>query len=192
MPDLILASTSPYRRSLLERLGVPFRCVAPLIDEKDWKDAGLAPRELAPRLAEAKALSIAKQEPHATILGADQVVGIDGHAYGKPGGIDRAVEQLLALAGRSHELITSMAFWHAGKLLSHTDVTRLQMRSLTRAEAERYVAADDPIDCAGAYKIESRGIALFERIESADHTAITGLPLIAATRILRGLGFAIP
>jgi septum formation protein len=192
VPDLILASTSPYRRALLERLGVPFRCVSPLVDEAEWKLAGLAPRALATSLARAKALSVAEKEPDATIVGSDQVVAIDGSVYGKPGSRERAVEQLVALSGRSHELITAAAVWHGGKLMEHTDVTVLHMRPLARAEAERYVAADLPLDCAGAYKLESRGIALFERMESCDHTAVTGLPLIALTTILRGLGFAIP
>ena len=103
-----------------------------------------------------------------------------------------AIDQLLHMSGRSHRLITAMTLCHAGQVWQHTDITTLHMRSLDRAAIERYVAADQPLDCAGAYKLEAQGIALFERIESADHSAITGLPLIALVSRLRELGVAIP
>ena len=102
------------------------------------------------------------------------------------------MNQLRAMSGKSHELITSIAVWNGGRLIAHTDVTTLTMRRLTRGEVERYVEADSPLDCAGSYKLEARGIALFERIDSSDHSAVTGLPLIALTTILRGLGYPIP
>jgi septum formation protein len=194
VPELVLASTSPYRRALVERLGVPFRCRAPLVDEEALKlrEPGLDPRALAERLARAKAESLTGEEPGAVVIGSDQLVAFEGRVFGKPGDPDRAVEQLLAFAGRPHELITALAVWHEGRAVEHTDVTTLWMRPLTRPEADRYVAHDRPLDCAGAYKLESRGITLFERIDSRDHTAVTGLPLIALTTILRGLGFVIP
>jgi septum formation protein len=96
------------------------------------------------------------------------------------------------MAGKEHELITALAVWQHGRLIAHTDVARLRLRTLGDDEIARYVAADHPLDCAGAYKLESRGIVLFDRIVAEDHTAITGLPLIALTTILRDLGFAIP
>jgi septum formation protein len=192
VPELVLASTSAYRRALLARLGLPFRCRAPVVDEDTLKNAGLAPRELAERLARAKAQSLAASEPGAVLLGGDQVVAFGGRAFGKPGDEARAVDQLLAMAGAPHELITSIAVLHPGGLVEHTDVTTLWMRPLTRSEAVRYVRADRPTDCAGAYKLEERGITLFHRVDSADHTAVTGLPLIALTTILRGLGFVVP
>ena len=192
MPDLVLASTSPYRRSLLKRLGVPFHCVAPRVDEEALKDPSLPPRALAMLLARAKAESLSTSQPGAVILGSDQLVAFQGLVFGKPGDAGRAVEQLMAMAGHTHELITAVAVRHPAGLVEHTDVTTLWMRPLGRDEVERYVAADRPFDCAGSYKLEERGIALFERIESADHTAITGLPLIAVTTILRGLGFGVP
>ena len=192
MTDLILASTSRYRKALLERLGVPFRCLDPRVDEESFKMLGLEPRELAERLALAKARRLAEEEPEATIIGCDQLVAFEGQVFGKPGSIANAIEQLSSMAGRTHELITALAVWHEGQALTHTDVTRLSMRPLQRDEIERYVAADRPIDCAGAYKLEERGISLFDRIESSDHTAITGLPLIALTSILRTLGYPIP
>jgi septum formation protein len=192
MPDLILGSTSRYRRALLERLRLPFRCLAPLCDEEALKRPGLAPQALAEMLAEAKGASVAAVEPAAVVIGSDQVATIDGAILGKPGTPARAVEQLERLSGREHQLITAVVVIAGGTVHRHTDITRLTMRRLDRAALERYVAADEPLDCAGSYKLEQQGIALFARIDSADHTAITGLPLIALTRLLGGLGFAIP
>ena len=192
MPELVLASTSIHRRTLLERLGVPFRSRRPLVDEEVIRDDSLSPRNLAQFLARAKALSVAAVEPHAVVLGGDQVVAFGGRVHGKPGTVVGAVEQLLELAGNSHQLVTAIAVCHQGQVVDYDDVTTLWMRPLTRPEAERYVLADQPLDCAGSYKIEQRGITLFERIESSDHTAITGIPMIALTTILRGLGFSIP
>ncbi len=190
--DLVLASTSRYRRELLERLGVPFRCRAPRVDEELWKADAADPRVVAEELAIAKALSLCDEEPDATLIGCDQLVSFDGRIFGKPASDEGAMEQLSALAGRSHELITALAIWHDGRISRHTDVTTLRMRSLDRAAIGRYVAADRPIDCAGSYRLEARGIALFEAIDSDDHSAITGLPLIALTTILRQIGFVIP
>lgn len=193
-PGLVLASTSAYRRALLERLGVPFRCRAPLCDEaalqREWPH--LEPRPFAERLAMAKASSLAPEEPGSAIIGCDQVVSFEGRIFGKPGTAGRAMDQLAMLSGRTHELITAMVVLRGLEVYRHTDVTRLRMRTLPRGAIERYVAADHPWDCAGSYKLESRGIVLFERIESEDHSAITGLPLIALVTILRDLEFSIP
>ena len=190
--DLVLASTSPYRRELLGRLGVPFRCRTPLVDEEALKRDDLEPRALAELLARAKATSLCAEEPQATLIGGDQLVAFEGRVLGKPGSVARAEEQLRALAGRAHELITALAVWHRGRLSTHTDVTTLWLRPLGGEEIGRYVAADRPLDCAGSYKLEARGITLFERIDSRDHSAISGVPLIALTTILRGLGYRIP
>lgn len=192
MPALILASTSPYRRALLDRLGVPFTARAPACDEEALKDPALAPQALAEALAEAKARSIADQEPQAVVIGSDQVCEVEGRILGKPGTAERAVDQLLALQGREHRLVTAMTVIAPGVVHSHTDVTRLRMRPLDRDALERYVARDQPLDCAGAYKLEAAGISLFERIASEDASAITGLPLLALTRILAGFGFRLP
>ena len=140
----------------------------------------------------AKASSLAGEEPGSAIIGCDQLVSFDGRIFGKPGTVDRAVDQLAAMAGQTHELITALVVIRGDETFRHTDVTRLRMRPLSRDAIERYVAADRPLDCAGSYKLESRGIVLFDRIESDDHSAITGLPLIALVTILRELGFAIP
>lgn len=192
--NLILASTSPYRKALLDRLGLPFECRAPGVDEDAVKAIGLSPRELAERLAIEKANAVARRESgrEAVVIGSDQLVAFDGRILGKPGTIEGAVEQLMLIAGREHELITAMAVIRGPEIFRHTDVARLRLRSLDQEEITRYILADRPLDCAGSYKLEARGITLFESIESADHSAITGLPLIALTTILRRLGFPLP
>jgi septum formation protein len=190
--DLVLASTSPYRRALLSRLGVPFRCVSPRFEESSVSIIGKNPREAAELLARGKAESIAATDTGATIIGCDQLVSFEGRIMGKPGTLERAIEQLQAMAGRTHELITALVVIQGDQSFCHVDFTRLRMRPLTRPELERYVAHDQPVDCAGSYKLEERGIVLFEKIESQDHTAITGLPLIALVGFLRQLGFPVP
>ncbi len=190
--DLILASTSPYRRDLLARLALPFRCVAPGVDEAAIGADILDPVERAGRLARAKAEAVAARESGALVIGSDQLVAFEGRVLGKPGTAERAVEQLLAMAGREHLLVTAVAVADRSGVEIETDVARLRLRDLSRAEAERYVAADRPIDCAGSYKIESLGIALFDRIEASDHSAIVGLPLLTVCRMLRARGISVP
>jgi septum formation protein len=194
--DLILASTSRYRRQLLARLGLPFRVLAPVCDEDDHKQVHLEPRALTEALALAKAQSLQASWPAATIIGSDQVAAVEeGDGWlvlGKPGDADRAVEQLACLAGRTHHLVTALAVVHRGRIWRHTDVTKLTMRPLAGADLRRYVDLDRPFDCAGAYKLEAHGIGLFSRIDSADHSAITGLPLLALTGILAEIGYAVP
>lgn len=192
MPLLVLASTSPYRRALLERLGVSFTCVDPGIDEAALRQPGQAPEALAAVLARAKATAVGKLHPDATVVGSDQVCAVDETILGKPGTAAAAIEQLLILQGREHRLITAVAVAQGRTVVNFADVTWLRMRPLDRGEVERYVAQDQPLDCAGSYKIEALGIALFEQLRSADHTAITGLPLLRLSRALRELGFAIP
>jgi septum formation protein len=193
-PGLVLASTSGYRRSLLERLGLPFRCRAPLCDESTLQrdSAELEPRRLAEMLALAKVSSLAEEEAGSTIIGCDQLVSFAGRVFGKPGTPERAIDHLLSMSGQTHELITALVVIRGPEVFRHTDITRLRMRPLARDAIERYVTADRPFDCAGSYKLESRGIVLFDRIETEDHSAITGLPLIALVTILRELGVAIP
>ena len=190
--ELILASTSVYRRELLARLGIPFRWLAPEFAETELCRDGKTPRQVAEALAEGKAASIAVLEPGATVIGCDQLVALEGRILGKPGTQARAIEQLLDLSGRTHELITALVVLRAEQAFRHTNVSRLRMRDLTRPEIERYVEHDRPVDCAGSYKLEQRGIVLFESIGTDDHTAITGLPLIQLTSILRALGHQVP
>jgi septum formation protein len=190
MARLILASTSPYRRALLERLGLPFECVDPEVDEEPVQGLGLAPEELAPRLAREKAEAVAARHPGAVVIGSDQVCAFEGEAFGKPGSHGEAARRLLAMAGREHQLVTAVCVVQDEAREEFVDVTRLVLRSLTQAQAERYVSLDDTDQVAGGYKLERRGIALFDRIESADHTAIIGLPLMRLARALEGFGLS--
>lgn len=190
MSALILGSTSPYRRALLERLGLEFRCVAPQVDEEATKARIADPTELAVLLARAKAEDVAARHPDACVIGSDQVCALGGRAFGKPGSVEATVEQLLAMAGREHQLVTAVCLVHPERSVEFVATTRLTLRPLTRERAQRYVELDDTSGVAGGYKIEQRGIALFDRIETEDHTAIVGLPLMRLARELEGLGIA--
>lgn len=192
MTPVILASTSPYRRELLDRLGIAYAAQAPACDEEALKDPSLAPQALAERLAEAKALSLAAAHPDAAIIGSDQVCALDTRILGKPGTAERAREQLAAMSGRPHRLITAVAVAHRGQVHRHTAIATLRMRALTADEIARYVERDRPLDCAGSYKLERAGIALFDAIDCDDHTAITGLPLLAVCAMLRRCGVTVP
>ncbi len=189
-PRLVLASTSPYRRQLLERLGLPFEVRSPGVDEAAHRD--LAPDAQATRLAELKAQAVAA--PGALVIGSDQLVDLDGEVLGKPGSAEAAVAQLRRMAGRTHRLVTAVAVHDvdAGRTRTALDVHRLTMLPLPDALLERYVALDAPLDCAGAYRLEGRGLALFSRIEAdpdtADDTAIIGLPLMKLIGLLRAFG----
>ena len=192
-PRLVLASTSTYRALLLQRLGVPFSAAPPACDEEALKDPALPVDQLALLLAREKARSLAAQFPDAFLLGGDQIVELDGQALGKPGTRERAIAQLRSMAGRRHRLWTAIVLRAPdGSEDVHLDQHTLTVRPLNDDELARYVDADQPLDCAGSYKIESRGIALMESIEGADFTAITGVPLIALTSLLRARGFRIP
>lgn len=192
MPTLILASTSPYRRQLLERLRVPFACERPGVDEDEVKRTHGSPLAVVQALARQKALAVAARHPGAIVVGSDQAATIDGAILDKPATVANALAQLQRLQGREHRLLTAVAIAHARGVVEFVDTTRLQMRPLAPAEIERYVAQEQPFDCAGSYKIEALGIALFESIASDDQTAIVGLPLLRLCRELRALGLAIP
>ena len=191
-PPLILASTSRYRRVLLDRLGLDYTALPPACAEEALKDPSLTPQALAESLAEAKAASLVAAHPGAVIIGSDQVCALDDEVLHKPGTAARAVAHLERLQGRQHRLITALVVARNGQRWRHTDITTLTMRSFERPALERYVAADQPFDCAGAYKLECRGIVLFSSIASDDHDAIVGLPLLALCRILVQAGYAIP
>ena len=187
-PPIILASTSRYRRELLARLGISFTAVAPLCDEEALKDPSLSPQALAEKLALAKARSLVEMHPEAIVLGSDQTCACEGELLHKPGDFANACEQLTRLSGKTHQLFTAVCLLYGDRQQTHCDITSLTMRRLTRVEVERYVAADQPLDCVGSYKLEQHGIALFSAIDSRDHTAITGLPLIAVAELLRAWG----
>jgi septum formation protein len=192
--DLVLASTSRYRRELLERYTTSLRVLAPEVDESALP--GESPATLAVRLAAAKAHAIAAHCANALVIGSDQVADLDGRALGKPGTIEAAREQLRACSGRAVVFHTALCVvdTRVDPLRAHAevDLTRVVFRTLDDETIARYVDAERPLDCAGSFKAEGRGIALFERIESTDPTALIGLPLIALARLLRAAGISLP
>jgi septum formation protein len=190
-PIVILASTSHYRAGLLRRLLEHFEQAAPGTDEASL--AGEAPAARAARLAEAKARAVAALHPGAVVIGSDQVADLEGTVLDKPGTVHEAHRQLAASSGRSVVFHTAVCVVDAnGDALSHVDETRVSFRSLTTADIERYVERERPLDCAGSFKCEGLGIALFERIVNEDPTALVGLPLIATSRLLRAAGIVLP
>ena len=183
---LILASTSRYRRELLSRLGLPFEAKAP--DTPELAIDGEAPAAMAARLALAKARSIDIAD--ALVIGSDQVASLDGQLLRKPGDHATAVRQLQACQGRTVFFDTAVAVidTQTGATLEHVDRTAVRFASLETAALDRYVQREQPLDCAGSFKSEGLGVALFERIDSRDPTALIGLPLIWLARALRELG----
>jgi septum formation protein len=191
MRPLVLASTSRYRRALLERLGVPFVAVAPHADETALP--GETPAATALRLAVAKARSVVPAHPHALIVGSDQVADCDGEPVGKPGTHERALAQLGRLSGRTVVFHTGLALLDAasGQCQSELIDVRSTFRALSAAEIDAYLRREQPYDCAGAVRSEALGIVLFERIESDDPTALIGLPLIRLAAMLRSVGYPV-
>jgi septum formation protein len=189
---LVLASTSVHRRQLLERLGLPFECAAPGVDEAPL--AGESPAALAARLARAKALAVARERHDAIVIGSDQVALRGEQVLGKPGDAERCRAQLAASSGCELTFLTAVCVVAAGgtPTFEHIDRTIVQMRVLDEAEIARYVAQDRPWDCAGGFKAESLGVALVNRIETVDPTALTGLPLIWLAGVLRDCGLSVP
>jgi len=190
--EIILASTSVYRRELVRRLLPDVSCMAPGVDEDAFYEASITPDQLATRLAYEKANAIATRNPHAVVIGSDQLVDLDGRVLGKPGTAAAAVSQLLAMSGRAHRLLTAVCVIGFGRKIEFLNETQLHMRAVSQEEATRYVERDSPLDCAGSYRIESLGISLFDRIQTDDFTAIMGLPLLRLSQVLRELGVAIP
>ncbi|MGE3172653.1 MAG: nucleoside triphosphate pyrophosphatase [Planctomycetota bacterium] len=188
MADLVLASTSPYRKELLERLGLPFECVAPDFDEDAVRGEHDSPVALVRALAAGKAAAVAKGRPKAVVIGCDQVAALGATILGKPGSAQAAAAQLQQLQGQEHLLLTAVSIHRGKDVEEFVDVATLRMRKLDKKTIDRYVERDQPLDCAGAYKIERAGIALFDKIDCEDHTAIVGLPLLKLAAALRKLG----
>ena len=190
--SLILGSTSRYRRELLARLALPFDVAAPDVDETPI--AGETPRDLALRLAAAKAQAVAKQFPNAVVIGSDQVPDLNGKPLSKPGNHERATEQLREMRGQTMVFHTAVSVVCLETGFSQIDLApvRVQFRELNDAEIERYLRAEEPYDCAGSAKSEGLGIALLDSIESDDPTALIGLPLIRTCRMLRAAGIVLP
>jgi len=189
---LVLGSTSPYRRELLERLRLPFTVAAPETDETPLP--GEAPRALALRLALAKAQAVAALHPEAVVIGSDQVADLNGEPLGKPGDHARASAQLRRMGGRTVVFQTAVAVVCAASGFSEVDIAPVEVRfrPLDDATIERYLHAEQPYDCAGSAKSEGLGIALLDAIVSDDPTALVGLPLIRTCRMLRAAGLVLP
>ncbi|MEY3273591.1 MAG: hypothetical protein RLZZ341_2497 [Pseudomonadota bacterium] len=185
-PALILASTSRYRRELLQRLRLPFDVVSPEVDETPLP--GEAPAALALRLALAKARAVQARQPGAVVIGSDQVADLDGEPIGKPHTHERAVAQLTRLSGRSVVFQTGVAVVAPGFGRALLAPVRVRFRALAPAEIEHYLRTEQPYDCAGSAKSETLGIALLEAIDSDDPTALVGLPLIRTCALLREAG----
>ncbi|HZW12771.1 MAG TPA: Maf-like protein [Noviherbaspirillum sp.] len=191
-PRLILASSSKYRKELLSRLHLPFEVLVPNIDETPL--SGEAPEDTAIRLAKEKSRAIAAQTGAALVIGSDQVATIDGTQIGKPGSHENALNQLVEMRGRQVVFHTALCLWdgrlqdphHAAQV--ENVQTLVTFRDLPEAELDAYLRIEQPYDCAGSAKNEGLGITLIEKIESTDPTALTGLPLIALTTMLRRAG----
>jgi septum formation protein len=189
---LILASTSRYRRALLERIAPPFEVLSPDLDEAPLD--GEVPRARAVRLSLAKARAVAERHPRAIVIGSDQVAALGDQVLDKPGDEETCRRQLSALSGRTAHFFTGCAVIgiDAEMRYEHLDTTTVNFRMLTDTEIRRYVAREKPLDCAGGFKVEALGITLFERVESADPTALIGLPLIWLASALRKAGYLLP
>lgn len=191
-PQIILASSSAYRKELFQRLHLPFLAIAPDIDESPLNHE--APEQTALRLAQQKAEAIAKQYPNAIVIGSDQVATLDGKQIGKPGNHERALQQLQIMRGRQVIFHTALCVLNqqaediANTLQSQNCQTVVHFRNLSDAELDAYLRIEQPYDCAGSAKNEGLGIAILEAIHSDDPTALTGLPLITLTSMLRKLG----
>ncbi len=186
--QIVLASASPYRRTLLERLGIPFDTAAPDIDER--RLAGETASDMVKRLSLAKARALAGQFPAALIIGSDQCAVIDGEILGKPGNYDNAYTQLKNAAGHQVDFHTGLCLLDATSGESQVDdiIFSVTFRQLTDSEIQNYLQREQPYDCAGSFKSEGLGIALFERLQGDDPNALIGLPIIRLLAFLRNAG----
>lgn len=191
-PALVLASTSLYRRMLLERLAVRFDSVAPQVEEAPLP--GEHPLDLVSRLAREKAEAVARDRHRSLVIGADQLAVCGQQVLGKPGTVDKCIDQLRAVSGRQVTFHTAVHVLNqiSGSHEVHVDATTVTFRTLGDEEIRRYVAHEKPLDCAGGFKAEGLGIALFERIDSQDPTGLIGLPLIWLAGALRRNGCPVP
>ena len=191
MPELILASSSPYRRLLLEKLQLKFRCASPEVNETPLPNE--TAKQLVTRLAESKARALQLRFPEALILGSDQVCCLGDRQLGKPGGRDQAIEQLSYLQGQKVSFLTGLCLLNAATNQAHTlvDEFRVHFRSLTPEQIAAYVDREQPWDCAGSFKSEGLGIALFNKLEGDDPNSLIGLPLIRLSELLRQQGIEV-
>ncbi len=188
---LVLASTSPYRAGLLKRLDLPFKQFNPAVDEAPLAEEN--GEDLVRRLSHAKALAAAPAFPDAVIIGSDQVGLLDGQILNKPGSQDLAHAQLRAASGREVTFLTGLCVLDSatGESLISVDVCRVSFRELSESQIEDYIARENPVDCAGSFKVEGLGIALFRSVSMEDPTTLEGLPLIRLTSALQRFGLAV-
>jgi len=191
MTQLVLASTSPFRRTLLERLGLPFETTAPNVDESRLENE--SPAALVTRLAEAKARGVSAQFPDALIIGSDQVAVLDGQVLGKPGNHENAVRQLQAASGRQVKFLTGLCLLNTQSQKYHVAMVpfSVQFRTLSEQQIERYLRQEEPYNCAGSFKSEGLGISLFEKMRGDDPNALIGLPMIELTTMLATEGMPV-
>jgi septum formation protein len=189
--EIILASTSPFRKELLERLGLGFQTAAPEVDETALP--GEAPEHLVARLAEAKAKAVQKIFPNGLIIGSDQVAVLDNRIITKPSGHNNAVEQLINASGRKVTFLTGLCLFNARTNRVQVQVVPFSVifRDLQREQIETYLHREQPYNCAGSFKSEGLGIALFKRMEGDDPTALIGLPLITLVDMLANEGVGV-
>ena len=191
-PALLLASSSPFRRQLLDKLGLDFIHQSPDIDES--RLAGESPVALVMRLARGKAAALADSHPDTLIIGSDQVAVIGDQVLGKPGTREKAIEQLSAASGQRVTFLTGLCLLNTatGRTQVACDPFHVQFRTLRPAQIERYVDAEQPLNCAGSFKSEGLGIVLFKALEGRDPNTLVGLPLILLTEFLAAEGVALP
>jgi septum formation protein len=191
MPALILASSSPYRRDLLQRLGLPFEVDVPGVEEDVYE--GETPQQLVLRLSEAKARAVAERHPDSLVIGSDQVAVMEGEIVGKPGVHDRAVEQLRRASGRKVEFLTGLCLLNTATGRAQVEAVpfSIHFRVLDEERIERYLRKDQPYNCAGSFRSERLGVTLFERMEGDDANSVVGLPLIRLVRMLEREGIAL-
>lgn len=192
MPAITLASSSPYRRDLLARLGLNFNCISPNIDES--ANPGESPEALVLRLAEQKAHAVTRQDQSGLIIASDQVASFAGEILTKPGDYERAHAQLSACSGQAVVFYTSLALFNTetNHLQCSVETTRVHFRPLSSEQISRYLQQEQPYDCAGSFKVEGLGISLFSAIESEDPNSLIGLPLIRLVEFLGNEGIAVP
>ncbi|MCI0516247.1 MAG: Maf family nucleotide pyrophosphatase [Woeseiaceae bacterium] len=191
-PRIVLASSSSYRRGLLDRFLNDYEAVSPDVDESAWPE--LPPEELAPLLARKKAEAVSSKYRDALVIGADQLAVLDELVLGKPGDHQHAIEQLLAASGKAVRFLTAVCLLDpvTRKRYEHVDTTTVRFRNFDRRLAENYLRHDQPYDCAGSFKLEGAGFVLFESVSTDDPTALIGMPMIWLSGQLQELGYLLP
>lgn len=191
MTDLILASSSPYRRALLDKLGLSYQAISPDIDESPYVEE--TPECLVERLAQEKAKAIALANPSSTVIGSDQVAVFDRHIIGKPGSVEKAIEQLMSFSGNKVTFLTGLCVLNEANNFCESMVEpfHVHFRDLEKKDIESYIEKEMPLDCAGSFKSEGLGIALFEKMEGDDPNALIGLPLIQLITLLKKAGLPV-